>query len=84
MSKKNQKQLRELAKHLQEVGSGLDCVDKTGSWSHYDQHKKKSEDIIANLPSDIRQEIEAEPIGPTSWSHIRSKVLSMIQDKPQT
>ena len=83
MLEKHQEQLRELAKHLREVGSGLDCVDKTGSWAHYDQHKKKAEDIIATLPPDLRQKVQSEPIGPISWNHIRSKVLFMIQDKPQ-
>ena len=73
------KRLKELAYNLRQVGSGLDAVDKTGSWSHYKTHVSLSESGIKALPPALQDELATRQVDMNNWSRLEGIVNRILR-----
>ena len=77
MNETNKNKLKELEEALSQMGSGLDAVDKTGSWSHFRKHEKRSQELIDALPTKIQKKLSSTHPSIHNWYHIQKEVQKL-------
>ena len=69
--------LRQLESALEEIGSGLSAVDKIGDWSYYQAAQKKADNLLGELPSDIRAMLPKQNPSMTNWHSFLGEVRAL-------
>ena len=69
--------LRQLESALEEIGSGLSAIDKTGDWSYYKAAQKKVDNLLGELPPDIRAMLPKENPSMTNWRSFLGEVQTL-------
>ena len=79
MQEKEKHTLKELSYALSQMGSGLDAVDRTGSWSHFTEYKKKSQSLIDSLPHKMQNQLSSNTPNLNNWWQLQKEVQKMLE-----
>ena len=69
--------LRALESALNEVGSGLSAIDKTGDWSYYEAAQKNVDQLLLQLPKQVRSKLPHKNPGMSDWSSFLREVSAL-------
>ena len=75
--------LRKLVYTLDQMGSGLDAVDRGFGWTYFNETKRKSERLILQLPVEIQLRFDGLELGVHTWFTFHKLVVELLKEYPE-